>query len=86
MSTITIELTVDQLLNALQRLPQKDRAWIMQRLGEMDAVESSHIADELPGFGIWKERHDIADSAEYARSLRREAELRHDENHRRAAG
>jgi len=35
------------------------------------AVKSDAVKHPLPGFGAWKDRADIVDSAEFARSLRR---------------
>ena len=79
MSTITIELTVDQLFDALRKLPDEDRALLLQKLGEMELVEPAQTVSELPGFGIWKDRADITDSAESASKLRRETGQRQNE-------
>jgi hypothetical protein len=73
MTTATIELTVDQLFEAVRTLPEEERAALLKRLDESEADQSSQANADLPGFGIWKERDD---SAEYAAQLRRETGLR----------
>lgn len=79
MTTVTIELTVDQLFEAMRKLPEEDRVELLKRLGDVQTNASESPTGNLPGFGIWKDREDITSSAQFAEQLRRNVELRKDE-------
>jgi len=43
---------------------------------EISAADLTSTSDSVPGFGLWRDRPDMTDSAEASLRLRREAEKR----------
>ena len=80
MSVVTIELTVNQLLDALRKLSTKEREALLKELNSAKSETAFVPNPEHPAFGIWRDRTDITDSTAFADQLRKSIELRQDES------
>ena len=86
---MTIHLTVDEILQALWRLPEHERDYVQHELasGQPKAVDvalAPHvqtiniIPDRDATFGLWADQTDIDDSVAFSAMLRRKLSQRSD--------